>query len=158
MNINATLIFQALAFVVFVTFCLKYIWPPIINSLHDRQRKIAEGLEASNRATRDLELAQERVVEQLREAKNQASDIIEQARKRASAIMDEAHEQANIEAQRVISKAKASLEQEVNSAKEILRSQVSHLAILGAEKILTMEINKETHMRLVENLVNELQE
>jgi len=155
-NINATLIFQAIAFIIFVTFCLKFIWPPVITALHERQRKIAEGLDASSRAERNLELTQERVTEQLREAKVQASEIIEQAKKRASLMVDEAKEQASIEAQNIINQAKANLEQEINSIKEALRVQLGSLAILGAEKILTAEIDKKAHARLVEELVNEL--
>jgi len=155
-NINATLIFQAIAFAVFVVFCMKYIWPPIISALQERQRKIADGIEASSRAERDLELAQEKVVEHLREAKLQASEIIEQARKRAGLIIDEAREQASIEAQNVINQAKTSIEQEINGIKQSLRNQVGGLIVLGAEKILTSEVDKKAHTRLVEELVNEL--
>ena len=94
MNINATILGQMIAFAFFVWFCMKYVWPPLTAALAERAKKIADGLEAAERAGKDLELAQERAAEQLREAKTEASGIIEQANKRASQIIDEAKEQA----------------------------------------------------------------
>lgn len=92
MNINATLIGQSVAFFIFVVFCMKFVWPPVIAALHERQKKIADGLDAASRAARDLELAHEKVGQQLREAKAQAAEIIEQAKKRGNQIVEEAVE------------------------------------------------------------------
>ena len=86
MNFNATLIGQLIAFTVFVAFCMKYVWPPIIAAIEERQKKIADGLAASERAEKDLELAQSSVTDKLREAKDDASKIIDQAKRRASQI------------------------------------------------------------------------
>ena len=156
MNINATILGQMIAFAFFVWFCMKYVWPPLTAALADRAKKIADGLEAAERAGKDLELAQERAAEQLREAKTEASGIIEQANKRASQIIDEAKEQAREEGKRLIAGAQAEIEQEVNRAKEHLRKQVASIAIAGAEKILEASIDEKAHAELAEKLAASL--
>lgn len=156
MNINATILGQMIAFAFFVWFCMKYVWPPLTAALAERAKKIADGLEAAERAGKDLELAQERAAEQLREAKTEASGIIEQANKRASQIIDEAKEQAREEGKRLIAGAQAEIEQEVNRAKEHLRKQVASIAIAGAEKILEASIDEKVHAELAEKLAASL--
>ncbi|WP_306580125.1 F0F1 ATP synthase subunit B [Pseudomonas sp.] len=156
MNINATLIGQSVAFLIFVLFCMKYVWPPVITALQERQKKIADGLDAANRAARDLELAQEKAGQQLREAKAQAAEIIEQSKKRAAQLIEEAREQARVEADRVKAQALAEIEQELNSAKDALRAQVGALAVGGAEKILGATIDQNAHAELVNKLAAEI--
>ncbi|MFF7707285.1 F0F1 ATP synthase subunit B [Pseudomonas sp. NPDC007930] len=156
MNINATLIGQSVAFLIFVWFCMKYVWPPVITALQERQKKIADGLDAASRAARDLELAQDKVGQQLREAKAQASEIIEQAKKRGNQIVEEARDQARVEAERLKHQAAAEIEQEVNSVKDALRAQVGSLAVTGAEKILGASIDQNAHADLVNKLAAEI--
>jgi len=155
-NITATIFGQMIAFSFFVWFCMKYVWPPLTNALAERQKKIADGLEAAERAEKDLELAQVKVADQLKEAKVDASGIIDQANKRASQIIDEAKEQAREEGQRLIAGAQAEIEQEVNRAKEQLRTQVAGIAIAGAEKILEATIDESAHAELAEKLAASL--
>ena len=156
MNINATLIGQSVAFLIFVLFCMKYVWPPVITALQERQKKIADGLDAANRAARDLELAQEKAGQQLREAKAQAAEIIEQSKKRAAQLVEEAREQARVEADRVKAQALAEIEQELNRDKDALRAQVGALAVGGAEKILGATIDQNAHAELVNKLAAEI--
>lgn len=156
MNINLTIIGQAIAFFIFVVFCMKYVWPPLTSALAERKKKIADGLDAAERAERDLKLAQEKATDNLRESKEQAAAIIEQANKRANQIVDEAKEQAREEANRVKAAAEAEIEQEINQAKEALRAQVAALAIAGAEKILEASVDEKAHAQLVEKLAAEL--
>ena len=156
MNINLTLIGQIIAFAVFVAFCMKFVWPPLINAMQERAKKIADGLDAANRAERDLKLAQEKAGSQLREAKEQAAQIIEQANKRAGQIIDEAKESASQEGDRLKAAAQAEIDQEVNRAKENLRNQVSALAVAGASKILETSIDVEKHNELLNKLAEEL--
>ena len=156
MNINATIIGQSLAFLIFVVFCMKFVWPPVIAALHERQKKIADGLDAAARAARDLELAQDKAGQQLREAKAQAAEIIEQAKKRGTQIVDEAREQARVEADRVKAQAQAEIEQELNSVKDALRAQLGTLAVEGAEKILGATIDQNAHAELVNKLAAEI--
>ena len=156
MNINATLIGQSIAFAIFVLFCMKYVWPPVITALRERQKKIADGLDAASRAARDLELAQEKAGNQLREAKAQAAEIIEQAKKRGNQIVDEAREQARVEADRVKAQAQAEIEQELISVKDALRAQLGTLAVSGAEKILGSTIDQSAHAELVNKLAAEI--
>ena len=156
MNINATIIGQSLAFLIFVVFCMKFVWPPVIAALHERQKKIADGLDAAARAARDLELAQDKAGQQLREAKAQAAEIIEQAKKRGNQIVEEAVEKARIDADRVKVQAQAEIEQELNSVKDALRAQVGSLAVDGATKILGATIDQNAHAELVNRLAAEI--
>ena len=156
MNINLTIIGQAIAFAIFVIFCMKFVWPPITAALAERKKKIAEGLDAADRAERDLQLAKEKAAADMRQSKEEAAAIIEQANKRANQIIDEAKEQAREEAERVKTAAQAEIEQEANRAKEALRAQVAVLAVAGAEKILEASIDEQAHAQLVEKLAAEL--
>tara|TARA_R100001163_G_C5053306_1_gene189891 strand:+ start:501 stop:971 length:471 start_codon:yes stop_codon:yes gene_type:complete len=155
-NINATLLGQSIAFAFFVWFCMKYVWPPLSAALAERQKRIADGLEAADRASKDLEDAKEKVAEELKAAKTQAASIIDQANKRASQIVEEAKEQGREEGQRMVAGAQAEIEQEVNRAKEQLRAQVAGIAISGAEKILEASVDEAAHARLTESLAESL--
>ncbi len=156
MNINWTFIGQSLTFFVFVWFCWKYIWPPIVKAMRERQEAIAAGLSASERAAKDLELAQDRAKDQLRQAKEEAQRIIEQARGRANQMIDEAKNDARLEGERIKEAARAEVEQEVNRAKEVLRGQVATLALAGAEKVLGATIDADRHSVLLNQLAAEL--
>ncbi|AWL13439.1 ATP synthase subunit b [Saliniradius amylolyticus] len=156
MNINATLIGELIAFAVFVLFCMKYVWPPIMSAIEERQKKIADGLAASERAEKDLHLAQEKISEQLKEAKQQASEIIEQAKKRAAKIVEDETERAREERDKIVASGHAEVEAERNRMKEELRQQVSVLAVAGAEKILAREIDAKAQSDIIEKLVAEL--
>ncbi|MGB1090953.1 MAG: F0F1 ATP synthase subunit B [Oceanobacter sp.] len=156
MNINATLIGQIITFAIFVWFCMKFVWPPLLSAMQEREKKIADGLDAANRAERDLELAQEKAASQLRESKEKAAEIIEQANKRANQIIDEAKEAAISEGDRLKAAAQAEVEQEVNRAKEVLRKQVSELAVAGAAKILGKSVDAAAHADLLDKLTEEL--
>ena len=156
MNINLTIIGQIIAFFFFVVFCMKYVWPPITAALEERKKKIAEGLDAADRAERDLRAAQEKAEADMQSSKEQSAAIIEQANKRASQIVDEAKDAATGEADRIKNAAQADIEQEVNRAKEDLRAQVAVLAVAGAEKILEATVDKAAHAKLVDKLAAEL--
>ena len=156
MNMNATLIGQGIAFAIFVLFCMKYVWPPIVEAMRARQNKIAEGLDAANRATHDLELAQERAKEHIKEAKDQALVIIEKAKKTAVQIVDDAKDQAKKEGDRLISQAESQIEQEINSAKDKLKVQLGSLVVEGAEKILTASVDAKAQQKLINQLTSEL--
>lgn len=156
MNINLTLIGQTLAFAGFVLFCMKYVWPPIIAAMREREQKIADGLAAADRASHDLELAKEKAVERLKEAKEEAAGIVDSANKRANQIVEEAKDAAVVEADRVKAAAQAEIEQESNRAREALRSDVAALTLAGAEKVLGAEIDQAAHNELVEKLAADL--
>lgn len=156
MILNATIIGQSFAFFVFVWFCMKYVWPPITTILEERQQKIADGLEAAERAQRDLNLAQNKAADELRDAKKQSAELIEQANKRASQIVDEAKEKAREEGLRLIAGANAEIEMELQRAKEALRAQVAAIAIAGAERILESTIDQAANEELVKKLAAEL--
>lgn len=156
MNINATLLGQAFAFFLFVVFCMKYVWPPIMAAIETRQKAIADGLSSAERAKKDLELAQANVSDRLKDAKLQAAEIIEQANKRKAQIIDEATTAAQSEREKILAQGRAELEAERHRAKEELRKQVAALAVAGAEKILERHIDQAANSDIVDKLVAEL--
>ena len=156
MNINLTLFMQMVTFAIFVWFCMKFVWPVIITAMEERQQKIADGLDAADRAMRDLEAAQDKATDQMKEAKQEAAGIVDQANKRASQIVDEAKQQAITEGDRLKVAAEAEIEQEINRAKEELRASVAGLALAGAEKVLEASIDDKANRALVDNLASQL--
>ncbi|MGL4454311.1 MAG: F0F1 ATP synthase subunit B [Plesiomonas sp.] len=156
MNINATLLGQAVSFILFVWFCMKLVWPPLIAAIEERQNKIADGLAASDRATKDLELVKAKSADQLKDAKVQAAAIIEQANKRKTMILDEARNEADLERQKIIEQGRAEIDAERKRAREELRKQVAVLAIAGAERILERSVDEAANSDIVDKLVAEL--
>jgi F-type H+-transporting ATPase subunit b len=122
-NINLTLFGQMVTFAIFVWFCMKFVWPVIIGAMEERQQKIADGLDAADRAMRDLEAAKSEATDQMKGAKQEAAGIVDQANKRANQIVDEAKVLAVAEGDRLKVAAEAEIEQEINRAKEELRSR-----------------------------------
>jgi len=156
MNLNMTLIGELIAFIVFVLFCMKFVWPPLIGAIEARQATIADGLAASDRAAKELELAQEKATAQLKEAKAQAAEIIEAAKKREVLLVEEAAVKAEAEKEKILAAGHAEIETERNQAKEELRQQVAALAVAGAEKILERSIDAAEHSDILDKLVAEL--
>lgn len=156
MNINLTLLAQAVSFAILIWFTVKFVWPPLLNAVETRQKQIADGLAAGERGRHELELASKRASQDLHTAKEKASAIIAQAEKRAAEIIEEAKNNAKVEGERILTGAKAEIDQEVNRAKEGLRQQVSQLAVAGAEKILRREIDAKAHSDMLAAIANEL--
>ena len=156
MNINATLLGQTIMFVMFVWFCMKFVWPPITNAMGERAKRIADGLAAGERGKSELDLATKRSLEILHEAKQKAAEVIAQAESRAAQIVDEAKAGAREEGERLLNGAKAEIEQEVFRAREALRDQVAALAVTGAEKILRHEVDAAKHAELLKSIQSEL--
>ena len=156
MNITATLIGQTITFFLFVWFCMKFVWPPIMNALATRKQQIADGLAAGERGKHELELASKRAADNLRESKTSAAEVIAQAEKRAAQIVDEAKGLAKAEGDRLIVAAKAEIDQEATRARESLRESVATLAVAGAEKILRREVDARAHAELLEAIKKEL--
>jgi F-type H+-transporting ATPase subunit b len=156
MNINFTLIAQAITFAIFIWFTVKFVWPPLLNAIEKRQKEIADGLAAANEGKMSLEVASKKNAEALEQTKQKSSEILGQAEKRAAQIIDDAKVAANTEAERIKSSAQSEIEQEINRAKEDLRGQISNLAIAGAEKILEKEIDQKTHADMLTKLAKDL--
>lgn len=156
MNINLTLFAQMIAFAVFVGFCMKFIWPPIVTALAERKSKIAEGLAAAERGHQEKALGEQRAIVLIKDAKAAAADIVAQAQKRATEIVEEAKVDARSESGRVVAAAQAEIDRETNRAREELRERVATLAVAAAEKILQKEIDIKAHKGLVESFAKQL--
>jgi F-type H+-transporting ATPase subunit b len=156
MNINLTLFGQTIAFIVFVWFCMKFIWPHLMKALHDRQQKIADGLAAAEEGHRQLEEAEQRAGHAIEEARAKANEMINQAQKRAEEIVEEAKAQARGDGERIVAAARADIDNEINQAREALRHQVGALAVAGAEQILLREVDANAHREVLDKLSTEL--
>jgi F-type H+-transporting ATPase subunit b len=156
MNINATLLGQTVAFVIFIAICWKYVWPPIIAIMEEREKRIADGLEAAKKANDSLEEAQLAFDQEMNKAKIQAAEILEKANTRASQIVNDATSKAETEAEKILTSASKTIENDVNKAKEELRHKMSELIIETSEKILGEEITPDKHQELLAKAASEL--
>ena len=156
MNMNLTLLGQMISFAIFVWFCVKYVWPPIIKALEERETRIADGLAAGERGKHDLELAEKRATEILREGKAKAQELQVQAQKRHDEIVEAAKQVAREEADRIKQSAHAEIEQNRNQARDELRGQVARLALVGAEQILMREVDETAHRDVLDKLAANL--
>ena len=156
MDINLTLIGQTIAMIVFVWFCMKFIWPPILGAIEERQKQIAEGLAAADEGEKKLDQARAEAGEIVADARKQATSILDQAHARANEIVAEGKTDGVKERDRQLTAAKAEIEQEANKAREELRGQVSAIAIASAEKILNREIDGKAHEDILGKLAQEL--
>ena len=156
MNINATLILQAIVFAILVWFTMKFVWPPIAKALDERAQKIADGLAAADKAKTELAVANKRVEAELATSRNETATRLADAERRAQAIVEEAKARATEEGNKIIAAAKAEAEQQTVKAREALREQVAALAVKGAEQILRKEVNAGVHADLLSRLKTEL--
>ena len=156
MNINATLLGQSIAVLLFVWFCKKFVWPPMINAMQERQNQIADGLAAAEKGQQAQEVAEKEAAQLISEAKSQAAEIIASAEKRGSSVVEDAKASATSEKERIIASAQAEVEQDVHSAREELRTQVSSIAVAAASKIVDKEIDEAAHSALIDDLVQQL--
>ena len=156
MDLNMTLLGQSIAMLVFVWFCMKFIWPPIMQAIEERQTQIADGLAAAERGQQSLDKAKVDADEIIGDARKQATTILDQAHARANEIVVDGKADGVRERERQLTAAKADIEQEANRAREELRGQVSAIAIASAEKILRREIDSKAHEDILGELAAEL--
>ena len=153
---NITLVIQGLAFFAVALLVMKFMWPPIIAAIEERQAKIAEGLAAADRARQELADADARVADVIRKARVDAAAIVDKANQQANQIIDKARTDAIVEGTKQKAIAAAEIESMAHRAREELRTKVATLAIAGAEKILKREIDAKAHKDLIDQLVSEL--
>ena len=149
MNINFTLVMQAIAFAAFIWFCARFVWPPLMRAIDTRQKQIADGLAAGEQGRQDLAAAEKKIATMMTEAKTRSSEIIAQGEKLKTETIDAAKSEAKAEAARILAAAKDEIEQEIVRAKEALRDQVADLAVAGATKILKREVDAKAHADLL---------
>jgi F-type H+-transporting ATPase subunit b len=155
-NINATLLAQAVVMIVFVAICWRYIYPPILSVMQEREKKISDGLEAAKKADDSLEEAKLAFDKELNQAKAEAAEILEKANARASSIVGDASAKAEAEAEKIMASASTAIENETNKAKEELRQQMSDIIIDTTQKILGDEISKEKHEDILKKAAEDL--
>jgi len=156
MNINLTLLMQAVAFAAFIWFTAKFVWPPLMGAIETRQKQIADGLAAGEQGKQSLASTERKIADMMTEAKQRSSEIIAQGDKLKNETIEAAKLQAKVEADRILAGAKAEIEQEIQRAREALRNQVADLAVAGASKILKREIDPKAHADLLAAIQREL--
>jgi F-type H+-transporting ATPase subunit b len=156
MNLNLTLAFQVLFFIIFVWFTKKFVWTPIIGALNERKTKIADGLAAAEKGQQAEQEGRNQAEQVIAEAKNQAGEIIGKAEKHGSELVDDAKSNAREEGERIMTAARAEIDTELNKAKESLRSQVSALVVAGAQQILKKEVDAKAHADILDDLAAKL--
>jgi F-type H+-transporting ATPase subunit b len=155
-NLNATLLAQAIVFLIFAWFTMRFVWPPVIKALDDRREKIKDGLEAAERSQKSLKANTEKIEQELNAAHAKGTQTVAEFQKRAEAVAQEVKSKAQVDAQRIITEAKAQVAQEVTKAKEALKEQLADLVIKGVEQILKKEIDANIHSDLINQLKTEL--
>jgi F-type H+-transporting ATPase subunit b len=156
MNINLTLLMQAVAFFLFIWITAKFVWPMMMTKIEERQKMIADGLAAGERGKQDLATAERKSGEAISEARGRAQEIIVASEKRAAEIVEQAKQTAKAEGDRLVTGAKAEIDQELSRAREALREQVATLVVSGAEKILQREVDAKAHAALLAQLKQQL--
>jgi F-type H+-transporting ATPase subunit b len=156
MDLNFTLIAQAITFAAFIWFTVTFVWPPLMRAVETRQKQIADGLAAGEKGRQELELSGKRAGEEIAKARERVAEILAQAEKRRGEIVDEAKSAAREAGNREKAAAQAEIEQQISQAREMLRDQVAALAVAGAEKILRREVNAQTHADILSQLKREI--
>ncbi|KMV32216.1 F0F1 ATP synthase subunit B [Photobacterium swingsii] len=156
MNLNATMLGQALSFVIFVWLCMKYVWPPLTALLDERQRVIAEGLSHTEYAAKELQMAKANGAKLIEDAKQQVSSLVEQGNKRRSQIIEDAKLEAEQEKARIIAAGKTELESERNRIREELRHEMTALVIESAEKLIDRQLDTDANRALVNKIITDL--
>ena len=156
MNITFSIIAQALVFLAFIVFTIKFVWPPMLRAIEMRQKTIADGLAAADRGHKSLEISAKQAADEIQAARTRAAEILGQAEKRASQMIEAAKAAAKEESGREKAAARAEIDQDVSRARETLREQVASLAVAGAEKILRREVNSQAHADLLAQLKKDL--
>ena len=156
MNINLTILGQIIAFAMFVWFCMKYVWPPIMTAIDERATRIADGLSAAEKGHHELTQAEARAKELADEGRSQAQEYIAQAQRRADEMIEEAKGDARSEGDRLLVAARAEIDQERNQAREKLRGEVSALALTAAGQILMREVDVAEHREVLDRISAQL--
>jgi F-type H+-transporting ATPase subunit b len=157
MNINATIIGQAIVFLILIWFSVKFIWPPLLQAIEDRQKKIVDGLAAAERGQKELHQASGHAAGIVDEAREKAVKIVDQANRRSSEIIEEARATAISEGQRLVGDARQEVALEQARARDTLRKDVGTLAVAGASRLLEREIDAKAHADLIEKLAREIE-
>lgn len=156
MNLNATMFGQAISFILFVLFCMKYIWPPLISAIDKRQKEIADSIYSVELSKKHLDIAQAQAVDHLHKAKLDACGIIEQAHKCKAQIINEAKAEAEVERNKILSKTYSLINDERKRLKQELRNQLALLAIAGAEKIIEHSVSESNNIDIIDNIIAKL--
>ncbi|MDG6856727.1 F0F1 ATP synthase subunit B [Glaesserella parasuis] len=156
MNLNATLIGQLIAFALFVWFCMKFVWPPLIKAIETRQANIADALASAEKAKQEQADTKVLVEQELAKAREEAQHIIDLATKRRNEILESVQAESEAEKAKIIEQGYAEVENERRRVQDELRQKVAALAVAGAEKIVGRSVDAAANNDIIDKLVAEL--
>lgn len=146
-----------ISFGIIVFLLKKFAWPVILKALDEREKSIADALNAAQRAKEEMASLKADNEKLLLEARNQRDLILKEAREAKDAIINDAKTKATEEADRLRKMAREDIQNEKKAALTELKSQVAHLSVEIAEKILRQQLNTDEKQRaLVGDMLNEV--
>ncbi|EGU46587.1 ATP synthase subunit B [Vibrio orientalis CIP 102891 = ATCC 33934] len=156
MNLNATMLGQAISFAIFVWLCMKYVWPPLVVLLDERQKEIAQGLRHTEDAAKELALARANCDQLIEQAKKDVNKMIEQGQKRRAQLIEESVKEAEIEKARVIAQGELEIESERNRVRQELKAEMSDLVIQSAQKLINKNLDTDTNRQLIDQMIKDI--
>ena len=157
MDFNLTLIGQTISMIVFVWFCMRFIWPPVMNAIEKRREQIADGIAAGEKGQKELADARHGSDAILAEARQKATQVADMAHKRSNDMVAEAKVHASAEGERIVAAARTELVTSQAKARDALRREVAALAVAGATRVLGREVDAKAHAALLDELAAELE-
>jgi len=155
LTINGTLIAQLVIFLVMLGILYRVAWGPLLRILNERRARIAQGVEATQRALQELEAAEKERQAKLEEARREAQAMLDRITKQAEDLRKELEAKAREQAEALIVKARAEIQQERQKAVQDLRSQVADLAVMAAGRIIGESLDAKKHRELIERAIEE---
>jgi F-type H+-transporting ATPase subunit b len=155
LTINGTLIAQLVIFLVMLGILYRVAWGPLLRILNERRTRIAQGVEATQRALQELEAAEKERQAKLEEARREAQAMLDRITKQAEDLRKELEAKAREQAEALIAKARAEIQQERQKAVQDLRSQVADLAVMAAGRIIGESLDAKKHRELIERAIEE---
>ena len=157
-SINWTLVFGVVNFGILLYLLKRLLFKPALEFLDRRREQIAARIETARQSeSRAQQLVLERESE-LQQARARAEGILEEAQREAETVIAQAKEAAKADASKILSDGKHRLEQERERMIHDLREAYAEIAILGAERVLDREIRIDDHRRLLDQLLEEINE
>ncbi len=155
LTINGTLIAQLLIFLVMLGVLYRFAWGPLLRILNERRARIAQGVEATERAMHELAAAERERQAKLEEARREAQALLDRIAKQGEDLRKELEAKAREQAEAFTAKARAEIQQERQKAVEDLRLQVADLAVLAAGRIIGESLDAKKHRQLIERAIEE---
>lgn len=147
---SSLIFWEIISFGILLWVLYKYAFPPLLETLETRERKIRESLEQAERLRVEAERRMQEYEAKLSVASRDAEAVLIQAKERAQRLLDENEQRLVAEAERVKADAAREIDQERRKAIQEIRNQATDLALLVAEKVVERSLTDADHRRLAD--------